>query len=163
VFTARYALSPYIKQIRFVFKGIKSVTAQHSVRLPFSKNTPPPYKHTRARAHKQYFKITVFCNIMMCSMVHRYQSDFDLKMEAGGFSKVPNAGTYLPNYTASQPRNCKCSTHCCKIFRCHTHYIVYNAVLPLLILPVQGTYDVNSRLVVEDSGLPGCGTVLLGE
>jgi hypothetical protein len=25
VFTARYALSPYIKQIRFVFKGLKSV------------------------------------------------------------------------------------------------------------------------------------------
>jgi hypothetical protein len=26
VFTARYALSPYIKQIRFVFKGLKSIT-----------------------------------------------------------------------------------------------------------------------------------------
>jgi hypothetical protein len=26
VFTARYALSPYIKQIRFVFKGLKYVT-----------------------------------------------------------------------------------------------------------------------------------------
>jgi hypothetical protein len=25
VFTARYALSPYIKQIRFVFKGLKGV------------------------------------------------------------------------------------------------------------------------------------------
>jgi hypothetical protein len=25
VFTARYALSPYIKQIRFVFKGLNSV------------------------------------------------------------------------------------------------------------------------------------------
>jgi hypothetical protein len=27
VFTARYALSPYIKQIRYVFKGLKSVAA----------------------------------------------------------------------------------------------------------------------------------------
>jgi hypothetical protein len=26
VFTARYALSPYIKQIRFVFKGLMAVT-----------------------------------------------------------------------------------------------------------------------------------------
>jgi hypothetical protein len=28
VFTARYALSPYIKQIRFVFKGLNIVYAE---------------------------------------------------------------------------------------------------------------------------------------
>jgi hypothetical protein len=31
VFTARYALSPYIKQIRFVFKGLISVCAIHFI------------------------------------------------------------------------------------------------------------------------------------
>jgi hypothetical protein len=29
VFTARYALSPYIKQIRFVFKGLKCVVKKY--------------------------------------------------------------------------------------------------------------------------------------
>jgi hypothetical protein len=31
VFTARYALSPYIKQIRFVFKGLISATVEDRV------------------------------------------------------------------------------------------------------------------------------------
>jgi hypothetical protein len=30
VFTARYALSPYIKQIRFVFKGLIRFTSVHT-------------------------------------------------------------------------------------------------------------------------------------
>jgi hypothetical protein len=33
VFTARYALSPYIKQIRFVFKGLNSAEFAHSFYL----------------------------------------------------------------------------------------------------------------------------------
>jgi hypothetical protein len=34
VFTARYALSPYIKQIRFVFKGLrKSLHVRRNIKL----------------------------------------------------------------------------------------------------------------------------------
>jgi hypothetical protein len=33
VFTARYALSPYIKQIRFVFKGLITMHAMNDIKL----------------------------------------------------------------------------------------------------------------------------------
>jgi hypothetical protein len=34
VFTARYALSPYIKQIRFVFKGLNNALQFHCTQIP---------------------------------------------------------------------------------------------------------------------------------
>jgi hypothetical protein len=40
MFTARYALSPYIKQIRFVFKGLnglKGAQTNHAPRLMFAR------------------------------------------------------------------------------------------------------------------------------
>jgi hypothetical protein len=40
VFTARYALSPYIKQIRFVFKGLNSVNWKGALKQKGVKQGP---------------------------------------------------------------------------------------------------------------------------
>jgi hypothetical protein len=40
VFSARYALSPYIKQIRFVFKGVMIQFVLRSKHTPFVLKTP---------------------------------------------------------------------------------------------------------------------------
>jgi hypothetical protein len=39
VFTARYALSPYVKQIRFVFKGLRKRIKESIVSAVISQNT----------------------------------------------------------------------------------------------------------------------------
>jgi hypothetical protein len=41
-FTARYALSPYIKQIRFVFKGLKKLQITHSIKQSIKVKTIMP-------------------------------------------------------------------------------------------------------------------------
>jgi hypothetical protein len=42
VFTARYALSPYIKQIRFVFKGLININKHYSTICCFVKKNILP-------------------------------------------------------------------------------------------------------------------------
>jgi hypothetical protein len=46
VFTARYALSPYIKHIRFVFKGLNGQLPRYVKSLPCQVCTPKPYMST---------------------------------------------------------------------------------------------------------------------
>jgi hypothetical protein len=38
MFTVRYALSPYVKQIRFVFKGLKNDSTAESLCTVFNSN-----------------------------------------------------------------------------------------------------------------------------
>jgi hypothetical protein len=45
VFTAQYALSPYIKQIRFVFKGLREMRSITDVYLNFSMKVTHKYIH----------------------------------------------------------------------------------------------------------------------
>jgi hypothetical protein len=55
VFTVRYALSPYIKQIRFVFKGLVNqfvlILHFHFTLDLFDTPLPPPQTHTHTHTH----------------------------------------------------------------------------------------------------------------
>jgi hypothetical protein len=55
VFTARYALSPYIKQMRSMFKGLNKAVYTLSLRLMV--NHASPEKHTDV--HSFFFSVTV--------------------------------------------------------------------------------------------------------
>jgi hypothetical protein len=75
VFTARYALSPYIKQIRFVFKGLSTLHLVDGLPPPSSgeiKNelsynvTPPIRPHDVDRDNLTLLPVTysfLFCEI----------------------------------------------------------------------------------------------------
>jgi hypothetical protein len=57
VFTARYALSPYIKQIRFVFKGIIMSLKRRGCRCLFQR--PVPEFASRDRKTMEYIRIVL--------------------------------------------------------------------------------------------------------
>jgi hypothetical protein len=63
VFTARYALSPYIKQIRFVFKGLMFHTGSATERKVTGKHSDNFFW----RAHKQ--EIALFSFMSVCLSV----------------------------------------------------------------------------------------------
>jgi hypothetical protein len=50
VFTARYALSPYIKQIRFVFKGLNKIFWKHKIHYAIGGQSQPT-KHDSNRPY----------------------------------------------------------------------------------------------------------------
>jgi hypothetical protein len=121
---------------------------------------PPPLPTTHKHSTSRLQSSGILCYVAWyvgtkVTLTWRWRQDFSLK--------CPHAGIYLPNYKASQPWKCNHSSHCCEISRYHTHNFVYNAVLWSPLLPVQGTYNVDSRLMLEHSGFLGCDAVLLGK
>jgi hypothetical protein len=85
VFTARYALSPYIKQISFVFKGLNNVTLSWEVlRTVTDMSVKPIHQSARHRileesdlnAHRnenltsQYFKLSFSACRLMCFLIN---------------------------------------------------------------------------------------------
>jgi hypothetical protein len=57
VFTARYALSPYIKQIRFVFKGLNHATNDSFL---IHDSLPPNHSALHGLTYEQSCKITTY-------------------------------------------------------------------------------------------------------
>jgi hypothetical protein len=90
VFTARYALSPYIQLIRFVFKGLKI--------------------REQGDDEEVSLKIAVCCHVTPCSFVDSYQrhggicSMLYLPWRKGHLVS-PNSSCHLSKYTRTQPKS----------------------------------------------------------
>jgi hypothetical protein len=66
VFTARYALSPYIKQIRFVFKGLMSVFLLYTARSHNAVSVKLGGPVFLIMAHVALFVI-LWCSVAICN------------------------------------------------------------------------------------------------
>jgi hypothetical protein len=71
VFTARYALSPYIKQIGFVFKGLREACSKTEEAMGYFRSSEPLYNYY---ASIQYGQQDVFSG---------YKAILKPKMQAG--------------------------------------------------------------------------------